>query len=248
MPVTAARWEPRPVIRAGLRACSGVGFGVPGPLGAQCGQGHVAQHRPGRGGGGPVGAVRGRVDEPEGGMRHGPCVGLSQGGVEAAQGAHPQFDVAPLGLAHLPAGVRREGLQLPVLHPDQVRFPEREVEVEVHQAVERAPGIVGVVDHVGAAGQQATADVDQQLDEQRVLVGEVPVDGGAADAHRCPEVLESYAVEPALGDEARGGLEQLPSPVGLGPAACGEQLFVGVRLQLGHRPHRSFLTGSGQLS
>src|SRR5262249_32833582 len=83
-------------------------------------------------------------------------------------------------------------------------------------------------DDVGAAVEQARTDVHQQFDQQRLLVGEVPVDGGAADAHRGTEVLEAQPGVSAFGDQPGGGLQQLAAPVGLGlTAASGCRSFRG---------------------
>ena len=67
-----------------------------------------------------------------------------------------------------------------------------------------------------------------------LLVGEVPVDGGAADSDRRTEVVEADTEEAAFGDEAGAGVEQLagdapPSSVRGGSAlrcvdVCGHRL------------------------
>ena len=68
------------------------------------------------------------------------------------------------------------------------------------------------------AGEQAGADADQQFDQQRFLVGEVPVDRGPADTCRGADVLESDGEESAFGDQAFGRGDQLVATVRFGPA------------------------------
>ena len=68
---------------------------------------------------------------------------------------------------------------------------------------------------------QPGADADQQLDQQRLLVREMPVDRGPADADRGADVLESHRQESAFGEQSFGCGDQLGAPVGLRPAAPG---------------------------
>ena len=70
-------------------------------------------------------------------------------------------------------------------------------------------GSVGPCDDGGGAGQQPGADPDQQLDQQRLLVGEVPVDRGPADTRGGADVLQPHREIAALGDKAFGRGDQL---------------------------------------
>ena len=71
------------------------------------------------------------------------------------------------------------------------------------------------------AGEQSGADTDQQLDQQRFLVGEVPVDRGPADACGGADVLQAHREKAALGDQSFRGGDQLVAAVGLRLAAAG---------------------------
>ena len=64
-------------------------------------------------------------------------------------------------------------------------------------------GVLARRDDGASAGAQMLADPDQDGAEQRLLVGEVAVDGRPADADRGAEVLEAHAGEAALGEQAR---------------------------------------------
>ena len=107
--------------------------------------------------------------------------------------------------------------------------------MEVDQAVEGGGGVVGAGDHRLPAGQQSGADPDEQLDQQRLLVGEVPVDRRAADAGGRTDVLESHRQEAPLGDQLFGGGEQLRATVGFLPVAgvrCGPSRNAAGRSEL----------------
>ena len=64
------------------------------------------------------------------------------------------------------------------------------------------------------ARDQFPRDVDEQRGEHGLLAGEVPVDGGPADADRGAEVLERDALESA-------GSEEVRRPRAGGPTAAG---------------------------
>jgi len=91
--------------------------------------------------------------------------------------------------------------------------------MELHQLGERPMRVVRAVEHGRATREQVVTDPHQQLREQRILVGEVPVDGGTADADGRSEILEPYAGESALGDQRGRRLQQLPTAVGLSATA-----------------------------
>ena len=76
-------------------------------------------------------------------------------------------------------------------------------------------GIRLAVDDGPAAVEQPGARIEQDRGEHRLLAGEVPVDGRAADAGGAADVFEGDAVEPALGEQSCGGGEQRAAPVGL---------------------------------
>ena len=75
-------------------------------------------------------------------------------------------------------------------------------------------------DDGGSAGQQPGADADQQLDQQRLLVREVPVDRGPADAGGGADVLQPHRQEAALGDQPFGRGDQLAAAIRFRPAAA----------------------------
>ncbi len=95
--------------------------------------------------------------------------------------------------------------------------------------------VVGRFDDGRGAGQQPGADPHQQLDQQRLLVGEVPVDRGTADAGRGADVLQPHREIAALGDQAFGRGDQLAAAIRFGPAAPG-----GGRRRHRQRGHLSF--------
>src|ERR1700739_74915 len=80
--------------------------------------------------------------------------------------------------------------EVAVLNPDQIRFTQREVEVEVDQAVQRRGGVSLAGSDLSRTGEQAGADANQQLDQQRLLVGEMPIDRRAADTRWGPDVFQ----------------------------------------------------------
>src|SRR5690606_25193203 len=102
---------------------------------------------------------------------------------------------------------------------------EGEVEVEVDEALESLARIGHRLGDFGAAGEKAAADVDEDLDEQGVLVREVPVDSGSADSDGCPEVFEPHAGEAAFGDQVRCGPQEIATTFGLREASSGRRGF-----------------------
>ena len=103
-------------------------------------------------------------------------------------------------------------------------------------------GSVARFDDGSGAGQQPGADPDQQLDQQRLLVGEVPVDRGPADARRGADVLQPHREIAALGDKAFGRGDQLGATIRFGPAAAG-----GGRCRHRQRGHLFLPLAGGQL-
>ena len=71
------------------------------------------------------------------------------------------------------------------------------------------------------AGQQPGTDPHQQLDQQRLLVGEVPVDRRTADARGGADVLQPHREITALGDKAFGRGDQLASDDPISPGCAG---------------------------
>ena len=153
-------------------------------------------------------------------MGHQPSVALVNA-VAFAQKVDPHFHVLPLGFTHLTPGPVREMRQITILDTDEIRLAEREIEMEIHEPVERVADVGRPRHDRPRTGQQPGADADQQFDEQRLFVREVPVDGWAADASGGSDVLQPHREIPALGDEALGSCEQLRPSVGLEPAAAG---------------------------
>ncbi|EUA18115.1 hypothetical protein I552_9338 [Mycobacterium xenopi 3993] len=81
----------------------------------------------------------------------------------------------PLRPADLALGGRGQMCQIAVLDPDEIGFAQGKVEVKVDEAIQRLSRIGVPRGHVAGTGEQAGADSDQQLDEQRLFVGEVAV-------------------------------------------------------------------------
>lgn len=99
--------------------------------------------------------------------------------------------------------------EVSVLNPDQIRLVKGEVEMEFDQPGECGRGVPGSVHNGVPAGHQPGAHPDQQFDQQRLFVGEVPVDGGPADAGRRADVLQAHGQEAPLGDQLLSSGEQL---------------------------------------
>ena len=92
-----------------------------------------------------------------------------------------------------------------------------------HELAERIPWVDGLVHHGAPAREQSRADLDQEFDQQRFLVGEVPVDRGAADVGGGADVLEPDREVTPFGELSLRGGQQLRSPVRLelgAPAGC----------------------------
>ena len=140
--------------------------------------------------------------------------------MQPAEHGHPLLDVAALEAAHLAPVLVGEGVEVAVLHADDVGVAEREVGVERDErrgAPRRRPRTASTT--ARASVEQVPADADQQRGEHRLLAGEVPVDGRPADADGGAEVFDRHAVEAAVGEERGGGLEQGGAAVGFGLAA-----------------------------
>lgn len=142
-------------------------------------------------------------------MCHDPGALLLKTGIEVAEHRHPGFDITPLRPPYLALGGRGQVGQVPVLNSDQVRFVEREVEVELDQPHQRGGRVRCGVDDALPPGHEPGADPDQQFDQQGLFVGEVAVDGRSADAGRGTDVFESNRQEAAFGDQLLCGRQQL---------------------------------------
>ena len=70
--------------------------------------------------------------------------------------------------------------------------------------------------------QEPLAHPQEDRAEQRLLVREVAIDGGTADAHRCAEVFEADAAEAALGEQPRRLVQDGGLPVGFRAVALGD--------------------------
>ena len=128
-------------------------------------------NRPRRFGVGRFHAVRGGVQQSESGMRHQSGVGFGQIGVESAQHADPDFHVLTLRFTHLPFGGRGQVREVTVLNPDEVRFSEREIEVEIDQAVQGRSGAGAAVLHGARTGEQPGADLTSNSTSSDSLLG-----------------------------------------------------------------------------
>jgi hypothetical protein len=111
---------------------------------------------------------------------------------------------------------------IPVVDQDQLGLGQREVELPADEAEQRLRRGGGRLPDALPAVAQGVADPDQQRRQHRVLAGEVPVDGGAADPGRAADVLEADAEVAVLGDEALGRGQQRLPPVGLELLARGQ--------------------------
>ena len=69
--------------------------------------------------------------------------------------------------------------------------------------------LVGVGEHLAQVLGALGAAAVQQLEEQLLLVGEVVVDGAAAEARLLGDRVEARGVKAALGEHARRGGEHL---------------------------------------
>src|SRR3954470_12805988 len=117
----------------------------------------------------------------------------------------------PLGLEHGRAAVRAAGEQL--LEAAVARLELRAVlEVEA----ERVPRVRHLERLLGDLAERLDALREQRID-QRLLVGEAPVDRADADARVAGDVVQRDA-QPPLGEQLAGGLED-PDPVALGVLA-----------------------------
>ena len=67
----------------------------------------------------------------------------------------PDLDVLPLRLADLTLRGLGQVAQIAVLDADQIGLPEREVEMEVDQSVQRGLGVGCIGDDSGGPGEQA---------------------------------------------------------------------------------------------
>jgi hypothetical protein len=92
--------------------------------------------------------------------------------------------------------------------------------VEVDEPVQRIRWVGGLFDNSRGACQQPGADPDQQLDQQRLLVREVPVDRWSADTRSGTDVLQPHGEITALRDKAFRRGDQLAATVGFRPAAA----------------------------
>jgi hypothetical protein len=103
------------------------------------------------------------------------------------------------------------------LHDDERLVVHGEVGVPLDEGAQRLLGRGGRRDALPADAEELLADLDEHLLQQRVLGGEVLVQGRPRDAARCAELGDGDAVEPLLGEERRGGVHQLCPP---GAHAC----------------------------
>lgn len=99
--------------------------------------------------------------------------------------------------------------QLATVHHDQVGLAEREANLHTNQRRERGFGVRCGLHAVAAAGQQLLAHVGEHRRQQRLLAGEVPVDGGAAHTGRGADVVDAGRPVAALGEQAGRSLLDL---------------------------------------
>ncbi len=178
-------------------------------------QRHRLEDAPGRVRARPIAAAWRRVHEAEGRQRTCAQVGCALVGLQLPQHVDPELHVRALQALHRVAVVDGEAVEVAVLHPDDRRATEREVEVERDQLAQRGHRIRGAGYDGAATGQQPLARIQQDRGEHGLLTCEVPVDRRTADSCSRAEVLEGDPFEAALGEQARGGVEERRPPVGL---------------------------------
>ncbi len=93
-------------------------------------------------------------------------------------------------------------------------------------AAQRRGGVGGGLRALPADGQQLLADVDEHLGEHGVLGREVLVERRAGDPARRAELDDRDAVEAALGEQGRGGAEDLLATGGGHGARVAEWLTI----------------------
>ncbi len=144
-------------------------------------------------------------------------------GMQARQDADPQLDVLALQPADRVAVLFAETREVAILHADDVGVGEGEVDVEGDDGAAAArSGAPPACDDSPSTGAQSLADPHQDRAEQRLLVLEVAVDGGAADPDGRAEVLEAHAAVAALGEQPRRLVQDGGLPVGFGAIALGD--------------------------
>ncbi len=151
--------------------------------------------------------------------------------MEAPEHRRPLLDVAALQAAHVAPVFVGEGVEVAILHADDVGVAEREVGVERDQGPQRLCVVRRGLDHCPAAVEEVPAHADQEGREHRLLSGEVAVDRRPADADRCPQVFDGHSVESPVGEEFRCSVEEGGATVGFGLAALGR---AGAVDDLGH--------------
>src|SRR5699024_6120617 len=104
--------------------------------------------------------------------------------------------------------LRGEVANFPVLHADAVRLGDGELDVEAQQLTQgtvRRPvlRLAAFNDRAGAV-DQANGNVDQNLREQILLAGHVPVQAGTGNADGLADVLQPGDVKTPVGDHGGG--------------------------------------------
>ncbi|KAG4071807.1 hypothetical protein HA402_010401 [Bradysia odoriphaga] len=111
---------------------------------------------------------------------------------------------------------------IPVLHLDHVGVAQGELDVEgdqrVHPLVRRGRRI----GDRGAARDEIAADLHQHGAQQRLLAGEMPVDGRPGYTDSRTDVFQAHAAVSAVGEEVCGLPQDRVGPFGLGAVARGE--------------------------
>ena len=153
--------------------------------------------------------VRRRVDQAERRLDGGAGLGRVEVGAQLPQRVDPDVDVGQLQLAHRRGAVGAEVGPLAVLDDDQRGVAQGELDVPGDQRVEGGLGVGGARRALASLRQEPLADRDERLGQDVVLAGEVLVERRAGDAARAADVVHRDAVEPALGEQGRGGVEDL---------------------------------------
>src|SRR5581483_12422176 len=102
--------------------------------------------------------------------------------------------------ADLALGRRRQMRQIAVLDANEIRLAQGKVEMKLDEAIQRFSRIGVPRGHLAGTVEQPGADSNQQLDQQRLLVGEVAVNGWPADARGGADILESHRQEAAFSE------------------------------------------------
>ena len=102
-------------------------------------------------------------------MRHQPGIGFFDPVARPKQ-VDPDLHVLALRFTDLTLGPLRKMRQVAVLDTDEIRLIRSEVEMKVDEPVQCRIVVAAPAHDRSRAGQQASADADEQFDQQRLFV------------------------------------------------------------------------------